>query len=113
MNRSVAYLATVLVLAGAPSMAHAWSVETSPSGADFTRNNSSNNQLTIYDGEVDGHDVAGEYVPLGAKDGNVSVNVNDRGAYNSIKPGVAVKQHRVVELVPNRNDDYGPWKYPR
>ena len=113
MKRSAVVVAAAAILAGGPSLAHAWSVETSSSGADFTRNNSSNNQLTIYDGEADGHDVAGEYEQLGARDGNVSVNVNDRGGYNSVKVGVQVKKHRVVELVPNRNDDYGSWRYPR
>lgn len=103
--------AALAVAALAPGSALAGHSVTSTSGLDYTWNHASNVRLDIHDGEADSHNVAGEWVPQGSSGVATATNTRGGGTTYTV-PTNPIYRHRVVELVPNRNDDYGAWVYP-
>lgn len=103
--------ATLAAIVLAPGSALAVHTLTSSSGADYTWNYSNNVRLDIHDGEADSHDVAGEWEQQGSSRRTSATNSQGGGTTYTVSTNQIVR-HRVVELVPYHNDDYGPWKYP-
>lgn len=110
--------AAVLAVAGAamvlaPAAAQADRGLYSWQGGVYSYDYTSKFQVQIHDGENDAHSVKVQYKT--SPTGSVKELINNAGyntnSYQTLS-GVP-EQHRAVEILNNRPDAYGPWKYPR
>ena len=113
-RRRTVWLASAVILIGAPTGAQAAAGLMSKEGSDYSVDWNLIRQVDACDMESDGHGVHADYLVIGSgtnqqvRDGNGANNGGESSGVYSAK----IYRHRIVEEIPFDNDQFGPWVYP-
>lgn len=112
MLKRCAGAAAIVLFAFAPLSANADRGLYSWQGGDYSYDFTSSYRIQIHDGEDDQHAVRVEYKTTS---NGASRHLYNYGGVNSNKYeslSTFPRAHRAIEILNNRPDAYGPWKYP-